>query len=225
MILRWISRGLATLCAMVLCYVLAALAGGLIGNGHAARGHEYSIGLVIGPIHTDLLIPMTPAVRARFDFAADAGVPVTVAGAEWLLVGWGAREFYTTAGTYADITAHAVWTGVTGDDAVMRLDVIGHIDDFTPIPLIDLDAVQFAALIDAIAGTFTRDGAGRPIVIDHPGFSGTDRFFAATGPFHIFRTCNVWIGQIFTTAGIPFGRWTPTPHAVRLSLWRFHPEA
>jgi uncharacterized protein (TIGR02117 family) len=224
-ILRWITRGVAGLCAMILCYMLTALAGGLIGNGHVARVGEYRVGLVIGPIHTDLLIPLTPAVRARFDFAATAGVPVAAGGAKWLLVGWGAREFYTTAGNYADISAHAVWTGVTGDDAVMRLDAIGDIDDFSQIPLVDLDAAQFAGLVEALATTFARDANGVPVAIAYPGFTATDRFYAAIGPFNIMRTCNVWVGETFAAAGIPFGRWTPTPFAVRAALWRFHSRA
>jgi uncharacterized protein (TIGR02117 family) len=216
------ARGVGGVCVVILCYALAAFAGGLVGNGRVARAGEYRVGLVIGPIHTDLLIPLTPAVRARFDFAANAGVPVTAGGAEWLLVGWGAREFYTTAGTYADISAHAVWTGVTGDDAVMRLDAVGYIDDFSQIPLVDLDAAQFAALLEALATTFARDANGVPVAIAHPGFTATDQFYAARGPFNIMRTCNVWVGETFTAAGIPFGRWTPTPFAVRAALWRFH---
>ncbi len=224
MILRWFARGLAAICAPILCYLLAALAGGLIGNGHAAHTGDTRIGLVIGGIHTDLLIPLTPAVRAQFDFAADSGVPVTALDAEWLLVGWGAHEFYTTAGTYADITAHAVWTGVTGDDSVMRLDAYGRLDDFSGISMVALDATQFAALIDALTATFAQGADGRPIPLVHPGFSSTDQFYAAKGPFNILRTCNVWVGETFAAAGIPFGRWTPTPFAVRAALWRFHPD-
>ncbi len=223
MILRWALRGIGGFCAVILCYGLAALGGGLMGNGHNPRAGDIRIGLVIGPIHTDLLIPLTPVVRARFDFAANAGVPVTAPGAEWLLVGWGAREFYTTAGTYADISAHAVWTGVTGDDAVMRIDALGRIDDFSHIPMIALDTAQFSALITVIAADIAREGG--PVAIDHPGFTVTDQFYVAKGPFHILRTCNVWVSEAFAQAGIAFGRWTPTPYAVRAALWRFHPDA
>jgi uncharacterized protein (TIGR02117 family) len=220
----FVRRALAVVAAMVLVYLGSAALGGLIGNGNPIRAPtdtDYRIGLVIGPIHTDLLIPLTPTVRSRFAFATAAGVPLDAPGAEWLLIGWGAQEFYTTAGTYADITAHATWMGVTGDTAVMRLDAIGHISDFTDIPRITLDAVQFAALIDVIDATFQRDEQGAAITIDHPGFTASDQFFAATGHFNILRTCNVWVGEVMGAAGIAFGRWTPTPYAMRLSLWRF----
>jgi uncharacterized protein (TIGR02117 family) len=220
--LRWIARGLVGLLVVILGYILAAAAGGLIGNGHAARGGDVRIGLLIGPIHTDLLIPLTPDVRARFGFAADAGVPVNADGVQWLLLGWGAREFYTTIGTYADVTAHALWSGVTGDAAVLRLDVAGGIDDFSQTPLIEIDAVQFAALLDVIATEFARGADGAPTAIAHPGFTPTDQFFTARGPFNILRTCNVWVAETFAAAGISFGRWTPAPFSVRLALWRFY---
>ena len=217
--LRRVAVFVATI---VLVYLLAAVAGGLISNGNPARGGEYRVGLVIGPIHTDLLIPLTPAVRSRLALVTAAGVPLDLPGAEWLLIGWGAHDFYTTAGTYADITAQATWRGVTGDSAVLRLDAIGHIADFGGISQIALDAVQFAALLNIIDATFQRDAAGNPVVIDHPGFTASDQFFAANGHFNILHTCNVWVGEVMAAAGIPFGRWTPTPYAMRLSLWRFH---
>jgi uncharacterized protein (TIGR02117 family) len=215
-------RGAAVIAAVVLGYLAAAGIGGLWGNGNPASDGAYRIGLVIGPIHTDLLIPLTPAVKTRLAFAIPDGVPLDAPGAEWLLVGWGAKAFYTTAGTYADITAGATFRAVTGDEAVIRLDAIGRINDFSDIPLIQTDAVQFAALLEVIAAQFAPGPDGRPTAIDHPGFTASDRFYPAEGHFNILTTCNVWVGDVLGAAGIAFGRWTPTPHAMQLSLWRFH---
>ncbi len=215
-------RAAALFAAVILGYLAAAGVGGLWGNGNTASPGEYRIGLVIGPIHTDLLIPLTPAVKTRLAFAIRDGVPLDAPGAEWLLVGWGAREFYTTAGTFADITAHATFRGITGDDAVLRLDAIGRINDFTDIPLLEMDAVRFAALLEVIATSFAPGPAGTPVPLDHPGFTASDRFYPATEHFNILTTCNVWVGDVLGAAGIAFGRWTPTPYAMQLSLWRFH---
>jgi uncharacterized protein (TIGR02117 family) len=222
---KWLGRGIGFLLTILGLYLAASVGGGLWGNGHAARHGNIPVGLIISGIHTDLLIPLTPDVRARFAFAQTAGVPVLADGAEWLLIGWGAREFYTTAGTYADITASAVFSGVTGDTSVMRLEVLGWVGDLTGIPMLALDEPQFAALLDTVEASLARDAGGVPIALDHPGFTTTDAFFAAMGPFNIMHTCNVWVGETMAAAGIPFGRWTPTPYAVRLSLWQFHPDA
>jgi uncharacterized protein (TIGR02117 family) len=217
-------RAAALIAAVVLGYLTAAGVGGVWGNGSQTTGGEYRIGLVVGPIHTDLLIPLTPAVKTRFAFAIPDGVPLDAPGAEWLLVGWGAREFYTTAGTFADVTMAATLRGITGDSAVLRLDAIGRISDFTDIPLIHADAVQFAALLDGLAASFSPDPSGVPVAMEHPGFTESDRFYPAQGHFNILNTCNVWVGDLLGAAGIPFGNWTPTPYAMKLSLWRFHGE-
>jgi Protein of unknown function (DUF2459) len=104
----------------------------------------------------------------------------------------------------------------------MRLEVLGQIGDLSDVPMITVDDTQFAALLGALETMLVRDKGGRPVLLDHPGFSTTDAFFAAEGGFNILRTCNVWISEMMAAAGIPFGRWTPTPFAVRLALWRFH---
>jgi uncharacterized protein (TIGR02117 family) len=226
-ILRGFLRGVAGLVTGVGLYLGAAALGGVIGNGAPAMAPTndlYRVGLIIGPVHTDLLIPLTPYLRARMAFAAEAGVPVGDPGAEWLIVGWGAEEFYTTVGAYSDLTAQAVWSGITGDASVLRVDVAGRIGDFEGIDLLALTPDQFGALTDAVLETFERDAAGAPVALDAPGFTFSDAFFRAQGGFHLFRTCNVWVSNVMARAGVPFGRWTPTPYAVRLAVWRFGPD-
>jgi uncharacterized protein (TIGR02117 family) len=166
-----------------------------------------------GPIHTDILFPLTPETRARFAFAESAGVPVNHPEAEWLMFGWGSAAFYTTAGTYADITAGAVLTAATGDDAVIRLDVTGPFGAQSNLRYLWLSEAQFQALLERVVVSFASETP-----LDHPGFTGLDAFFPAKGGFHLFRTCNVWLGETFRASGIPFGLWTPANWSVTLSL-------
>jgi uncharacterized protein (TIGR02117 family) len=173
------------------------------------------IGLLQGPIHTDILLPLSPETRDRFGFAEAAGVPLHHPEAEWLMFGWGSAAFYTTAGTYADITASAVLTAATGDDAVIRLDAVGRLPKMENLRFLNLSEEQFQALLTQAA-----DALASQTAIDHPGFTATDAFFPAHGHFSALRTCNVWLGETFRAAGIPFGLWTPANWSVRLSLWR-----
>ena len=200
---------------------MASIAGALIpGPGPDLSGHPgRTIGLFQGPIHTDILLPLTSDIRARFAFAEASGVPLSDPRAAWLLVGWGAHGFYTTAGTYADITANAVFTAVTGDTSVMRVDALGPLLEMPQLTFVSLSEAQFMALLATLDGTFARDVTGAPRPLDHPGFTPTDAFFHANGDFHMFRTCNVWLGETLRAAGIRFGIWTPTTQSVNLSLW------
>lgn len=226
--MRLIRRAALVLPALVGAYLLAAVAGALIPgrvqDAPERQGPPVTILLAAGPIHYDFLLPLTPETRTAFAALDLHGLPVTAPGAEWLIVGWGAREFYTTTGSYADLSTAAIWRSFTGDASVLRVDVIGPLRAGLDLPALTLDAGQYASLLSAIDDSFRRDQKGALVPIPGPGFGPTDRFFAAHGRFDILRTCNTWIAAMLRTAGLRFGAWTPTPYAVTLSLARFAPR-
>ena len=224
---RWIRRLLVLLATPVVLLLLWLLAGfvgallpgpsgGLAPGGAEDRRDTVEIRLVGTAIHYDLVLPLTPDLRRRFAFAADAGVAVNAPDADWLLVGWGARGFYTQAGSYSDIPLRAVARAALGDTAVIRLEAWR---DFTPEDLpgtrvLHLSPAGLTALVARIEADL-----GPPMPIAAAGLTGRDAFFAARGRFSALRTCNVWVGEALRAADLSLGRWTPTPQALRLSLW------
>ena len=129
---------------------------------------------------------------------------------------WGARGFYTQAGSYSDIPLRAVARAALGDTAVIRLEAWR---DFTPEDLpgtrvLHLSPAGLTALVARIEADL-----GPPMPIAAAGLTGRDAFFAARGRFSALRTCNVWVGEALRAADLSLGRWTPTPQALRLSLW------
>lgn len=217
--MRFLIRTVTAILSLPLIYFAAAFAGALIAGSRAdlPSGSENLIGLLRGPIHYDFLLPLSPEMRVRFGFAEAAGVPISNPQAEWLVLGWGAREFYTTAGSFSDITAHAVFSGVTGDTAVIHLDVAGDVSGLDGITYLPLSDPQFAALLYTIDDSFQRDQTGQPLALPVR-FGPRDAFFAANGQFNLFHTCNAWVGETLRAAGVPFGVWTPTPQSVAFAL-------
>ena len=213
--MRHILRLLGLCLALPLLYLAASFALALIpGPGSDLSGPPaQTIGLLQGPIHTDILFPLTPDTRARFAFAEAAGLPINHPGAEWLMFGWGSAAFYTTAGTYGDITASAVLTAATGDAAVIRLDVTGPLPPLENLRHLTVSEAQYQALLNQTLAAFASQTA-----LDHPGFTALDAFFPATGRFNALHTCNVWLGETLRASGIPFGLWTPANWSVTLSL-------
>lgn len=213
--MRRILRLIGLTLAVPLLYLLASVVLPLVpGPGPDLSGPPaHTIGLLQGAIHTDILLPLTPETRARFAFAEAAGVPVGHPDAAWLLLGWGSSAFYTTTGTYADISASAVLTAATGDDAVIRLDVAGPLLPSESLRYLTLSDAQFQALLDQTTAAFASETP-----LDHPGFSEFDAFFPANGHFSALRTCNVWLGEVFRASGMAFGLWTPANWSVALSL-------
>ena len=216
---RVLIRSLTALVALPLLYFAAALIGAIIPGPRAdlSQGTDVLIGLARAPIHYDLMLPLSPDLRARYGFAEAAGVPIQNPAAEWLLVGWGSEAFYTTAGSYSDMKLGAVVKAVTGDTAVMHLDVAGDASGIEGIGYFTLSEAQYAALLTQIDASFQRDQTGAALPLPAH-FNDHDAFFAAKGHFSLLHPCNVWIAETLRAAGVPFGIWTPTPQAVELSL-------
>lgn len=211
---RLVRRRLFYLFFIPVLYVVSALLGGVIpvGGTPDAGPKRHEVHLINGPIHYDILLPVTPQTTAHFAAIALHHPQLAFDRAAWLLIGWGARDFYTTVGNYSDVTPRAVWRGITGDASVMRVDVVGPLPETISTRKLMLSDAQYAALLDAISDSFA---ATAPL--DQGGFGATDRFYPAKGRFHIGRTCNVWVGSVLRQAGVRFGVWTPLPASVSLS--------
>ena len=199
-------------------FALAAL-GAILPGAHPQidGGPATRIALARGPIHYDLLLPVTESLRAEYSFAAQQGVPVNDPRVRYLIIGWGSRAFYTSTGSYADLNLGAVWLAVTGDAATLHLDVAGDVTGVAALTWITVSDTQLQALRVAIAASLTRDAAGQPIPLNAAPYGLTDAFYAAEGRFNILNTCNVWIGHMLRQAGLDFGMWTPTPQSVAFS--------
>lgn len=206
------------LAAGPLLYVLAAVLGALAAApGQTRPDGPVTVHLLAGPIHTDILLPLDDATRARFAAFGGPDLPLGHPGADWLIAGWGARDFYTTTATWRDLSLRATLRAVAGDASVLRLGLAGAIEPGFSTWAVQMDTATYDRLIDAILATASRDAEGDPIPVDHPGFSTTDAFFEATGRFHLLRTCNAWVGAILRQSGLRFGAWTPLPLSVRIA--------
>lgn len=225
MLWLWLRRVVLALIALPVVYVLAGFLGALVPGLIADAGGAPTerIGLARGPIHYDILLPLTPAVRKAFGFSAAQGLPVQHSDAEWLVLGWGAAGFYTTVGDYTDITGGVLARALFGDTAVMRLDVAGDISAVTGIDWLEVSPAQIGALSEVALAALDRDAAGQPIAIPPAPWGQTHVFYSAKGRFSMFHTCNAWAGETLRAAGIAFGLWTPTPQALSLSLWWYRP--
>ncbi|WP_238367526.1 DUF2459 domain-containing protein [Mesobacterium pallidum] len=218
--LRTFLRGIFLGLALVLGgFAVAGVIGAAIPNGETGGGDgPVTVHLLAGPIHYDFLLPADGTTRADFAFATAGGVPVDDPRARWIVAGWGAAAFYTTAGTYADVQPGAVLRGIVGDGSVLHVSVAGALRDDLPLRTLRLTQAEYDRLKRAILAS-----APDP-TFAASGFGPTDAFFASPERFHLFRTCNVWVAEVMARAGLRFGRWTPAPYSVTLAHRLFQAE-
>ncbi|EBA17556.1 hypothetical protein RSK20926_07457 [Roseobacter sp. SK209-2-6] len=215
-----LARALRWPVGLLAAYFLAALLGAVLPAGQettAPWGRPYRVLLAAGPIHYDFLIPLDAPTKAYFALLEPVLPELNHSEAAWLVLGWGAKDFYTTSGDYGDITLKAIGRGLFGDSSVLRADVLGRIDPHLDLPEIAFSEGEYAAFLKALDASFARGSDGVIQVLQHPGLTQSDRFFEARGRFHLFRTCNTWIARMIRASGRRFGLWTPTPYSVTLS--------
>lgn len=204
---------LLALAVLALMLFLLLLAGARIqAPRHSlplSTGAPVRVGLMQGPIHTDFLLPLDSATRTDF---AMLDLPES---ADWLLVGWGARGFYTQIGGYDDLGAGVILRALSGDRAVMRFEPLGPHE---PALSITMDQLEYQRLRQVVlSDTLWDQPVGQGLLA--PG----DRYFAAKGRFNLLRPCNQWIAEALRRANRSFAIWTPTNWSIRQALRGFEP--
>lgn len=199
----------------VVAALIALGVGGALVPGKTATvpmGEDVTVYTLRGPIHTDFVVPLDATTKAAFSFA---DLPER---AQWVIVGWGSRAFYTTTGSYADLSAAVVWRAATGDEGVLRLLPVPQ-DAPEPGDWADQRLLLSDEGYDALLTAMTADVTGPALPGVHltPG----DAFFPTTGRFSILRSCNQWAGEVLRAAGLRTGVFTATTGQLRLSLWWF----
>ena len=170
-------------------------------------------------IHTDLVLPVAcdnPVIdwRQRFPpahFARDVQLDRFVA------VGWGNRAFYVETPTWADFKISTAagalfWPSETVLHVEYLYDAAAG-DDFRAVRLSRDQYRELVEFVVSSIGEPDERGAAQPATSITYGSS--DRFYIATGRYHLFNTCNQWTGRGLSRAGVPVGIWTPLkPHVL-----------
>lgn len=223
---KWIRRLaliLGVMAAIPTLYYLAAFAGALTwprAQELAASGREQvEIYLLATFLHADLALPVDNELIEDFGFVRASGVPLDHQDLRYLVIGWGSRDFYTTAGSYADIRPAAVLKAVTGDASVMHVYPTRDIAATPGARKITLAREDYRRLVAHVIAGFRRNAAGQAVLVDGATFGEGDLFYEANGRFNIFTPCNIWVAEGLRNAGIGLGPWTPTSQSLRFSLW------
>ena len=123
--------------------------------------------------------------------------------ARFLEVAWGDDAFYRSPNPGVVL---AVKAALDSEASVL------HVAGFDQAPAaqfpsaeiiaVDLSERGLETLARFVSRAYARDAAGQPIELG-PGLYPGSRFYAATGRYSLFNTCNRWIAEALRAAGCP----------------------
>lgn len=193
-----------TLLALPLLYLLAAVIGHLLQGPHGTPSESpaHTIYLYGNAFHTDIILPTPLLLAENPQFVSQLALGQT----DYIAFGWGSETAYTSLTEITDLSLGRALKSLWFDHAVLHATPIK--EGIDPIaagarPLAISAAGQRRLQKEIIASFAQTSGNLAPLHgITH---GNGDKFFRATGRFHPFRTCNVWVGTNLRRAGIKTG--------------------
>jgi uncharacterized protein (TIGR02117 family) len=139
-----------------------------------------------------------------------ADIPATVLpeirdfpAAEYLEFSWGDRDYFPAPdGGLGLALKAAFWSSGSILHVVGFRDAVANTFPGAEIIEIALSEEAFQGLIKFISDTFSRPYPPAPAE-PRPGLFPNGRFYSAEGKFSVLRTCNTWVAEALSAAGLP----------------------
>lgn len=123
--------------------------------------------------------------------------------AEYLEFSWGDRDYFPAPDSGLGVALKAAfWSSGSILHVVGFKDAVQNAYPSAEIIEIPLSEEGFQRLVKFISDTFSRPRPPAPAEA-RPGLFSNSRFYAAKGKFSLFRTCNTWVAEALSAAGLP----------------------
>jgi uncharacterized protein (TIGR02117 family) len=207
-----VKKGLVLVLLTVASYGAAGVIGGIVPSNAGATRPAQGIPVVIesNGIHTGLVLPKVAAGADLRDLlpASDLADP-RYAAYDHVAIGWGDRRFYVETPTWADVRPMTLVSAALGSgQTVLHVEHIAAPGPSRDSRVVLLRPAEYRRLVAFVRASFAPRGWHRT------GYGMDDAFYAATGRYDAYRTCNSWTGDALRAAGVRIGAWTPFPVTV-----------
>ena len=218
-------RSLLTIIALVGSYFLIAWICSLIAvNDETLKsGTMHEISILSNGVHTDIVFPVE---RDSFDWRSIFPLEhVEDADSSYACIafGWGDKGFFLETPAWGDLKFSTAFKAAffLSTSAMHVTFWKGKPAESEKCHTIRITTEQFEQLKLNILASFTNNHEGRPIRIDHKGYSDNDCFYEAPDTYSFLNTCNVWTGRTLRESGIRAACWTPFDWGVFEQLQKF----
>jgi uncharacterized protein (TIGR02117 family) len=203
-------RWLGALLSPVALYLLAALIGSYVpvNTGWRAPERGTTIYIVDNGIHTGLILPAAAQGIDLSMIFRPTDLPDPNDAGDWLIFGWGDRDFYLNTPTWAELKPQTVVAALVGSDqSLLHVDHITVPQDAADPRPIRLTHDAYRQIVMRVLADTKRGPDGHPVAI--PGYGSRDVFYPAKGRYTLFNTCNNWTRDVLAEADVRVGWWTP----------------
>ena len=160
--------------------------------------------------HTGIIVPVS---AQGLDWSARLGsksLTDSDLSGQWLLFGWGDRDFYLNTPTWRDVDIRTGVTALFGSGgSLVHIDYLDRPEEAVTIRPVQLSSEEYQRLSGFLVLSFA-DKNRNPI----PGYGRRDAFYEASGRYNLFYTCNSWTAEALATAGVRVAVWTPFSNGV-----------
>jgi uncharacterized protein (TIGR02117 family) len=213
---RYARRAVVAIGAAFVAYGLFLLLGFVPGRWSYTPPDESEAVLIYvrsNEIHTDLVLPAREG-ETQIDWHKTfppADFLRDVRRDEWVSIGWGSRQFYVETPTWAEFKlATAAGALFWPSESVLHVEYLPYAAPDANMRPVLISREQYRALADFVqASVSKRSDGGAAMPATAVTYGSSDRFYASSGRYHAFNTCNQWTGRGLARAGVPVGIWTP----------------
>ena len=208
----WLQRFFLAFAALTVTYMLAAFIGSVLPVNRdwkpAADAEGVTIHIVSNGYHTGLLLPASADGVDLSLMFRPTDLPDPDAAGNFLLFGWGDRDFYLETQTWADVRPATAITALFGSgQSLLHVDHIRAVAELPEAKPVRVSRAEYRKLVASISGFAVRGSDGYPMA--QPGYGALDVFYKAKGRYSLFTTCNVWTRDRLAASGVKMGAWTP----------------
>ncbi|MEO9383528.1 TIGR02117 family protein [Chromobacterium phragmitis] len=212
-IFRLVLRSLLLIPALPLCYLLAALALGLLPSNREWAQPEAGIPIYLDSngVHTSLVMPVKTA-QADWTTAfspRQLSKPERYAHSPYISISWGSKVFFLTIQSWKDLSAGKALSALAFDQSVLHVEYLPQPKEGKDTKRVLISPEQYEKLVAFIRRSAPFDDQGQALQEKGYHYYDNDAFYTAHGRYNPIVTCNQWTRDALAEMGVRTALWSP----------------